>query len=128
MLRVLANNKRPAILNAIVFAILYMLLFVLILLPFVLIALSRDSGALDDAVEAVYANKSETYKALDQVLTYIPFVALGGLTEIVRRTVSYRGNNKAEQGKLAKECLPADILTASALLAWIVIRCVMAVV
>lgn len=121
MLRLIANDKRPAILNAFAFAMLYMLAFLVIMLPFVLIAISNDGGALDDAEAAVYMNKSEVYRLIDQILTFIPFLVLGGYTEIMRRSISGARANKSKE-EVAKACIPVDVYTAVGIFVWIALK------
>ena len=113
-LKLLINNDRPALVNAGAFTLLAMMLFLVVFAPFVIIALSQNSNALNDATDAVYQHKSELYEILDSVLTYLPFVEIGCFCEIIRRN-RFSKKNKVDPIKVAKQLLPVDIACVSAL-------------
>ena len=121
ILHAIINNDRPAIINAVVFMLLSMIGFLIVFSPFVLIALSENSNALEDATNAVYQHKSELYQFLDSFMTYLPFIIFGCLCEIARRG-AYGRKNKVDPTKTAKELIHVDIVCVVSLALTVIIQ------
>lgn len=79
------NDQRSFIFNAIVFAGIYTILFILVLLPFVVVAMTQNMNVLNDAENATYVARSELYQVLDFFVPFLVFGILGGITEFCRR-------------------------------------------
>lgn len=82
------NDGKPFIANALIFAGMYTLLFILILLPFVIFAMTQNPDVLNDAEDAVYVARSELYQVLDYFVPFLIFAVMGGITEFGRRGLS----------------------------------------
>lgn len=82
------NDQRPFIVNALIFAGMYTAIFILVLLPFVIVAMTQNPNILNDAEESTYVARSELYQALDFLVPFLIFGILGGITEFCRRHVS----------------------------------------
>ena len=115
------NNDRPALMNAGVFAFLGMVGVLLLFFPFVVLAVSQNSSALDDAADVVYQHRSDLYRALDSLLTYLPFCTFGCLCEMIRRS-KYGKKNKIPKEKTASELWQVEIAGCISLGIDIVIR------
>ena len=65
-----------------------MLLFILIMLPFVILAMTQNPDVLNDSEDAVYVARSELYQVLDCFVPFLIFAVMGGITEFCRRGLS----------------------------------------
>ena len=82
------NDQRSFVFNALIFAGVYTILFILILLPFVVVAMTQNTNTLNDAENATYVARSELYQVLDFFVPFLVFGILGGITEFCRRSFS----------------------------------------
>ena len=105
------NNQKHFIVNALILAGCYTLAFVLVLLPFVLFAMTQNPTVLDDAEEEVYLGRSATYQALDSVVPFVVFAILGALTEFVRSFISAALTHSFDQFK--KRSIPGCVYTCA---------------
>lgn len=90
MLKKIINDKNPEILNIIFFAMFFMFLFLIILLPIVIFVTINNPDVFEMSYYNVNGNVSEIYKLIDVIGTVSEFLIIGTIAEFVRRKKSLK--------------------------------------
>lgn len=90
MLKKIINDKNPEILNIIFFAMFFMFLFLIILLPIVIFVTINNPDVFEISYYNVNGNVSEIYKLIDVIGTVSEFLIIGTIAEFVRRKKSLK--------------------------------------
>lgn len=89
------KDENSFVWNAIIWGFLAAIFYIILLSPFVIIAMFDNTEVLNDATEIVYLNKSELYVFLDSLIPIFAFGIVGGVAEMFRRMISIRKKQKS---------------------------------
>ena len=82
------KNEHKILTNSVFFTILLMLLYVLVLLPFMIYFFVQNPSIFQEADSEVYLNKNELYQFASSMALYAEFFVYGSLCELIRRAIS----------------------------------------
>lgn len=82
------SNDHSMPTNTVFFTLLLMLLYVLVLLPFMIFFFIENPNMFQEAETEIYLNKNELYRMARSMELYSGFFIWGAVCEIVRRAIS----------------------------------------
>ena len=82
------DNKHSIFTNTVFWTLLLMLLYVLVLLPFIIFFFVQNPNIFAEADQEVNLNKSELYQLASSMELYGGFIAGGAVCELIRRAIS----------------------------------------
>lgn len=82
------KNEHKIFTNTVFFTILLMLLYVLVLLPFMIYFFVQNPNVFNEADAEIYLNKNELYQFASSMSLYAEFFVGGAICELIRRAIS----------------------------------------